>query len=260
MNMLDKSPRILIYDIETSLQPVAVFGLAHNDWINPDNILAERHLVSMCWKWLGEKKVYSVSLLDDPTRFDKDPHDDYHVVKVAHQVLQEADCLVAHHGDSFDKKYLETRMLVHDFSPLPPITSIDTKKVASSRFYFNSNSLNYIGQFLSVGKKIDTEKGLWLDVMKGDRKAIRKMVEYNRGDVELLEKVYLKLQPYIQTHINRQLFGGVGCPRCGSKKVQSRGLHRAISRVYRRWQCQRCGGWFRSVVNEKDVKTTARVL
>jgi len=258
--MANNRPRILIYDIETSLQPVAVFSLAHNDWINPDNILAERHLVSMCWKWLGEKKVYSVSLLDDPKRFNKDPHDDFHVAKVANEVLSEADCIVAHYGDSFDKRYLETRMLIHKLPVLPPITSIDTKKVASSRFYFNSNSLNYLGQVLGVGKKINTPKGLWLDVLKGDRKAIKTMVEYNKGDVTLLEDVFMRLRPYIQNHISRELFDGVGCPRCGSTKVQSRGVHRAITRTYRRFCCNECGGWFRKLKANEESTTDYRVL
>lgn len=240
------SPKILIYDIETSLQPVAVFDLIGNDYINHDNILGNRHLISMCWKWLGEKTVHSVSLLDDPKRFAKDPHDDLHVVKVAHDVMSKADVIVAHYGDQFDKKYIDTRILFHGLSALPPIPSIDTKKVASAKFRFNSNKLDYIGQFLGLGKKIKTDHQLWLDIMQGSKKALREMVAYNKQDVVLLEKVFLKLMPFMPNYVNRELFGLGGCPRCGSSKIQSRGLHKAISRVYRRWQCQACQGWFKS--------------
>lgn len=253
-------PKTLLYDIETSLQPVAVFQLSGNDWISPENILAERHLISACWMWSGEKKVHSVSLLDDPKRFARDPHDDGHVAEVFHAVLQNADILVGHNSDSFDYRYLKTRMLVHGLPVLPPILSLDTYKVAKKNFMLNSNKLDYIARLLKVGKKMDTPKGLWLDVLRGDKKAIKTMVEYNKRDVLVLEAVFKKLQPYMDNHTNRELFGLDGCPRCGSHKTQSRGFHRAISRVYRRFHCQACGGWFRSVVNEKTIKTTSRVL
>lgn len=258
--MSPKSPRTLIYDIETSLQPVAVFDLIGNDYINHDNILGNRHLISMCWKWFGEDRVYSVSLLDDPKRFAKDPHDDLHVVRVAHKVMSEADCIVAHFGDQFDKKYIDTRVLFHGLPALPPVTSVDTKKIASSRFKFNSNKLDFIGKFLGLGKKIKTDHQLWLDIMRGSKRAIREMVTYNKQDVILLEKVFLKLLPFVPNYISRELFGGTGCPRCGSHKIQSRGVHRAISRIYNRFQCQTCSGWFKSVVNDKKVSPRYRIL
>lgn len=252
-------PRVLLYDIETSLQPVAVFDLIGNDYINHDNILGNRHLISMCWKWLGESKVHSVSLLDDPRRFARDHHDDLHVIKVAHEVMSEADVIVAHYGDQFDKKYIDTRILFHGLPALPAVASIDTKKVASSRFRFNSNKLDFIGQYLGLGKKIKTEHKLWLDIMQGSKKALKEMVTYNKQDVILLEKVFLKLAPYMPNYVSRELFGGTGCPRCGSPKIQSRGVHRAISRVYRRWQCQTCSGWFKSSKAEPG-STKFRIL
>lgn len=253
-------PKILIYDIETSLQLVSVFQLKYNDFIDPDAIYQERHVISVCYKWLGEKKVYSISLLDDPERFAKDPHDDGYVLSEFHKVLSEADCIVAHNGDQFDFKYLKTRMLVHDLPALPPITAIDTYKAAKQQFLFNSNRLDYLGKFLGFGGKKHTSKGLWLRALKGDISAIKEMVAYNKTDVVLLEKIFLKLRPYIQGHLNRELFGETGCPRCGSKKVQSRGFHRAITRVYRRWQCQSCSGWFRTLQAEKQSTTKHHVL
>jgi len=258
--MIDKKPRVLFWDIETSLQPVAVFQLAGNDWINPENVLSERHLVSACWKWAGETKVHAVSLLDDPKRFAKDQHDDKHICQVLHAVLMEADILVHHNGDSFDLRYVKTRMLFHGLPALPPINTIDTYKVIKQQFMLNSNKLDYAGKLLGVGRKIHTEHGLWLRVLNGEKKAIRDMVEYNKQDVLLLERVFNKLQPYIPNHVNRELFGETGCPRCGSRKIQSRGFHRAISRVYRRFQCVACGGWFRTVVNEKTIRPANRIL
>jgi len=252
-------PRVLFWDIETSLMPVAVFQLAHNDWIDPSSILEERYIIAGCWKWEGESKVHSVSVLDDPKRFRKNPHDDYHVVKTLHSVLADADVIVHHNGDSFDKRYVDTRALVHGFPALPPIDSVDTYKVAKSRLYLASNKLDYIGRLLGVGKKLETTPKLWMRVMQGDADAVREMVTYNKQDVLLLERVFEKLRPFVSNHVNREMFGGVGCPRCGSSKVQSRGVHRAITKTYQRWQCQGCGGWFRTL-KASEGTTQYRVL
>ena len=253
-------PKVLFWDIETSLQLAAIFQLSGNEWIDPNNLITERFLICGSWKWEGNNKVYSVSVLDDPMRYKKDPHDDYHVVKTLHGILSQADMLVGHNSDNFDKRYLDTRILYHGLDALPPIASVDTYKIAKSRFNFNSAKLDYIGRYLKVGKKIKTSPKLWLRVLNGDASAVKEMERYNRGDVELSEAVYNKLKPYAASHTNYALFGIEGCPRCGSKQVQSRGLHRAIGRTYRRFYCGSCGGWFRAVANERDTKPTTRVL
>ena len=244
------APRILFWDIETSLQTATIFQLAHNDWINPDALVSERHMICASWKWAGEKKVYAVSTLDDPKRYAKDCHDDLHVVRTLHEVLSEADVIVHHNGDSFDKRYLDTRILQLGLKPLPPMTSIDTYKVAKSKFMFNSNKLDYIGKYLGLGEKIKTTPGLWMKVLNGDKAAVKEMVTYNKQDVILLEAVFNKLQPYCANHINRELFGGIGCPRCGSTDIQSRGTHKAITKIYQRFCCNECSGWFRLLKGE----------
>lgn len=260
--MSTAGPRILIWDIETSHNIVAVFQLRNQDWIHPDNILQERYIICASWKWLGEKTVHTVSVLDDPKLYAKDPHNDLHVIKTIHGVLSQADAIVHHNGNAFDNKFVETRILVHGLDPLPPIPHIDTLKVAKLRFLFNSNSLDYLGALLGVGRKLKHPTGWWLDVLKGGSKAIsaiRGMAKYNKVDVLLLEKVFLKLRPYMPDYLNRQMFGCKGkCPRCGSNKVQLRGLHRSLTRLYQRMHCQACGGWFRAQKSAGGAQT--RVL
>lgn len=253
-------PKVLIYDIETTHNIVASFDL-RDEYTPHTNIIAERYIVCAAWRWLGESKVHTVSVLDNPVLYRKDPHNDKHVVQTLHQLLSEANVLVAHNGDKFDLKYIETRALFHGLSPLPPLATIDTYKIAKSRFKFNSNRLDYLGRFLGFGGKKSTPAGLWLDVLKGDKHAVKTMVDYNKRDVTLLESVFHKLRPFVPNHINRQLFGlNKGCPRCGSTHVQSRGTHKAISRVYQRWQCMACYGWFKSDKPMKGFHVTTRML
>lgn len=263
-----KGPRILFYDLETTHNLVAAFRLWERGGMSipHQNLIQQRYIVTASWKWLGENKVHAVATTDFPEVYAKNPHDDREVVKALMAVLMEADVIVAHNGDAYDKKFLNGRILLNGLSPLPPITSVDTKKVAQRVFDLNSNRLDALGRALGLGRKLHTDGQWWLDIVAGTdearRAAIKKMVHYNKQDVRLLEEVFLKLQPFMPDHINRQLFDPKAlCPRCGSHKVQRRGLHKAISRAYQRFQCQNCSGWFRSDKPDSVIKKpTVRVL
>lgn len=254
-----KEPRIILWDIETTHNVAAVFRLFGEDYIPHGNLLQERYVVCACWKALGEKKVHSVATIDDKKAFTRDPHNDAFVIRTLHKVLSEADVIVAHNGDKYDIKFFNGRAIAHGLTPLPPIVQIDTFKIAKLKFLFNSNRLDYLGKYLGFEGKLKTEPGLWLRVLKGERAAVREMVTYNKQDVVLLEQVFLKLRPYMPNYFNRELLGRSGCPRCGSLKTHSRGVHKALTRNYNRFQCQSCGGWFREL-RPATKSTTSRVL
>lgn len=241
-----KSPKILVYDIETSHALAAIFSL-FQDSVPHKNILQEWYIISIAYKWLGAKQTKAVSVLDDIERFKKNPNDDYHVLKTIREVIAEADAIIHHYGDNFDIKKFNTRLLYHGLDPLPPIIQIDTYKICKSKFKFMSNSLDYIGNYLGVGQKINTTPGLWLRCLQGVKSAIREMVGYNKQDVNLLEAVYLKIAPFAPAHLNLNHFYGSDfervCPRCGGTSLQSRGLRYTKTTKFRRFQCNSCRGW-----------------
>jgi len=119
---------------------------------------------------------------------------------------------------------------------------VDTLKEARRVASFTSNRLDYLGKFLGFGGKDKTSSGLWLRVLSGCTKSIKEMVKYNKRDVDLLEKVYLKLRPYIKhPNVNRL---GAACPKCGSSDLQLRGFGAtANGTIKQRAQCKSCGGW-----------------
>ena len=239
--------KVLFWDIETAPMVVVSWGL-WNQTHQPADILEDWYMICAAWRWEGEDKIETVSLLDDPERFEKSHKDDYYVTKTLHELLSKADVIVAHNGDNFDLKKFNARALEHGFDPLPPIATVDTLKVARKNFKLSSNRLDYVGRFLGVGAKIDTPKGLWLRALKGDVDAIETMVEYNKGDITLLQAVYERLLPFISNHPNRNLFrasyDNPVCPKCASKKLTAQGT-RISTRLGKRqqWQCQACGGW-----------------
>jgi hypothetical protein len=55
------------------------------------------------------------------------------------KVLNTADETIGHNGDKFDLAWVRTRCLFHGIDMFPSYTTIDTLKVARSKFKFNSN-------------------------------------------------------------------------------------------------------------------------
>lgn len=244
MILKKNKPRVLFWDIETSFNVVAAFSLYNDYAINHRNILQERHLISVSWKWQGDKEVHSVSIADNARLFAEDPHNDYHVLLKIEELFREADVVIHHYGDKFDLPMVNARLAFHNIAPLPPVITIDTKKLASRHFRFNSNRIDYLAQFFGFGKKIDTDPALWLRCLRGERKAIKEMIEYNKHDVVLLEKVYERLAPFVPARFNRNLLSERPvCPSCGSIKLHKHGTRKTTTREYDRYQCQSCGKW-----------------
>lgn len=233
--------KILLWDIET-LPIVGAIWTIFEPTLGHESILEDWSIVTTAWKWYGERKVSSISA------FPGDPKNDKLVVQHLHKILSEADVIVHHNGDAFDIKKFNARAIFHGLPPLPPIPTVDTKKIAKNIFGFTCNRLDYLGKFLGVGGKISTGGiELWKKVMKGDKAAFAKMIRYNKQDVVVLEGVYKKLRPFMKNHPNHQRHSGVKCcPNCGSKKFTRNGTRHTQTRSYVRYVCSApgCRHWF----------------
>jgi hypothetical protein len=131
---------------------------------------------------------------------------------------------------------------------------IDTLKEAKAHFAFTSNKLDSLGELLGCGRKVEHEGfELWRKCMNGDLKAWKNMCKYNEQDVILLEKVYLKLRPFMKNHPNVNLDGKVSkckCPACGSSNLIKRGYAYTNASKFARLRCKDCGKWSREKITQ----------
>lgn len=226
-----------MFDIETSPNVGYTWGKWEQNVIE---FKKQWELLSVAYKWLGEKQVSCVAR----------PHfkdvTERSIVQALWKLFDEADVIVAHNGDSFDIKKSKAKFVEHGMLPPSTYKTVDTKKIAKSQFNFNSNSLNDLGQVLKLGKKLETGGfQMWLDCIAGNKKAWSKMIAYNKQDVVLLEKVYLRLRAWQSSHPNISLLEDTeGCPVCTSAKTQRRGFSICQKTKKQRFQCQDCGHWF----------------
>ena len=98
--------RVLIYDIETSPNLGWFWRAGYKQNIQPNQIIKERAIICVSYKWQGEDEVYNLN-------WDKNQCD-YFLIQQFIEVLNEADLIVAHNGDNFDLKWLKTRALIHN--------------------------------------------------------------------------------------------------------------------------------------------------
>ena len=238
--MKPKKPRILIWDVETSLLAVSSFSLCP-EFIPIQNIISDWYIICISWKELGKHKLHSLSITKKG--------DDFRIVSEFRKVLMGADFLIAHNGDKFDMRKFNARLIYYNLAPLPPIRTIDTLKEIRKVANITSNKLDYLGTFLKIGNKVHTDLGLWNDVLKGNQKAIKKMVKYNRQDVRLLESVYLRLRKYFKG--KPTMFEGLCCPNCGSLNFTHQGYYHSKASDYRKFKCKECCSWFKEFMGKK---------
>ena len=237
------NPNILLLDIECT--PMLVWSYEMYD---ASIVKQQRDWYITGWsvKWLGGKST--TKILPDFPAYKKDKRNDKQLMEALMPFLAEADIIIAHNGDGFDVKKINTRLIINGLEPLPVSKTIDTLKIARRNFKFSSNRLDFICQALGIGEKIHLEKDIWYDcIEKDDSKAWEKMRKYNKHDTDLLEPLYYRFLPWIknypQFHTKK-----TQCPRpgCMSLNTQSRGD--ADKPNYKRYRCKECTGWFQEKV------------
>jgi uncharacterized protein YprB with RNaseH-like and TPR domain len=235
--------KILVFDIETTPNLGYVWGKYEQNVLEYQS---EWTMLCFAYKWLGERKTVAVG----QNKFSEEI-----LVRRLHSLFEEADVVIAHNGNSFDVKMCNAKFIEFGLDPPSFYKSIDTKLVAKRYFRFNSNKLDDLGNKLGLGRKIQTGGfDLWMGCMRGDKGAWAKMLKYNVQDVVLLEKIYLKMRPWMDNHpaMNVLLDKPDACPKCGGGPLHKRGtLHRTKTGTVQRYQCTNCEGWSQGRTTER---------
>jgi DNA polymerase elongation subunit (family B) len=239
----------LYLDIETSPNIGFFWQAGYKLNIPHDNIIQERAIICVCYKWAHEKEVHSLEW--------KKGNDKQLLIQLV-KIMNEADEIVGQNSDNFDMKWLRTRCLFHKIPMQPEYNQVDTYKLAKKYFRFNSNKLDYMSSFLGHGNKMSTGYSLWKDiVLDNSAKAMALMVKYCKRDILLTEKVHQNMIPFVKHKTHVAVLNGftkLDCPECSSTHTQSRGYWiTAAGTKKNKCQCQDCGKWY-SVAQTTFVK------
>lgn len=214
----------LFYDIETSYNIGKFWRSGYNQTIQPNDIIHERAILTIAWKWEGEGKVNYMSW---------DNGCDKKLVETFVGLMNEADELVGHNVERYDTSFLMTRALVHNIYALPKYKQFDTLKKAKYHFNFNSNKLDYIAKLVGLnGKYNHAGMSMWDDIILYDlfkmgtvsqrNHSMKEMIHYNCMDVLLTEEVFNRLRLYSTHETHHGVLLGkpkFSCPNDGSEDV-----------------------------------------
>jgi len=238
--------KILLLDIEVSATIAYTFPV-YKAYIKPEQIIEDWYV--LCWsaKWLNDSNIIEGNIGSD--------EDDFNIIAEIWNLLDEAEIVVTHNV-KFDVNKLNTRFLLHGFTPPSPYKVFCTLKSARKNFGFTYNKLDYLAKQLGSDGKYHTDFKLWIDCMARDLKALKLMQEYCNKDVLELEKVYLKIRSWDNQHPTVSILNEspeLACTKCGSSNIEYSKDTYTNTRVYKLYRCNDCNGWSRSRVSENKI-------
>ncbi len=197
------------------------------------------------YKWLGEKTTRIIKVNDFPDWFKVGRGvNDKPAIQEALKIMEEAEVLIAHYGERFDRRFFQGRCAIHDLMPPHPVKLRDTWRVARTAFAFSSNRLGNLAETFDLKykkhqKSRDEWPGWWLRAMAGSDKDINQMAKYCMKDVQATEDLYLRIRKYDYLHtmlgMDRE-----ACRLCNGS-MESRGIIRLAGGMYRKLRCKDCG-------------------
>lgn len=249
---MTKKPKILIFDLETSMQEARILGFHSTKYpikIKPNEIINPQKIHCVGYKWLGGRGSYVISVHDFPKNFKKDHLDDTKVVKEFNKILKECDAVIGHNIKNYDLKHLNARIILNGLEPLLLPHPIDTLLMCRSNFNLPSHKLDEVARYLGLDvRKSPMCRQDWVDCYNGEIKAFKKMAKYCKQDIKLTEAVYNTIYPYVSNHpkISR-IMGATNkqsksiCPICNSDKYIKFGTRGTTVGVKQLKRCKNCG-------------------
>lgn len=229
------SAKILVLDIET--RPALVYawkGFKEN--IGVDQIVEPDGVLCVGAKWAGT---------DESFMFTEWEHGMEGMLRSVAYLMQEADTIVGVNHERFDIPWLIAQFAQYNIPAIEKATLIDLQKFWRRNMRFFSNKLAYVGPLLVGEGKVEHEGFmLWRRVLEGDNDARERMKKYCEGDVDLTEKLYFKLRPFLPNHPYLSNTKNGHCPSCSSDHVHISKYRRTKTMRIQQLHCQNCGSYF----------------
>ena len=199
------------------------------------------------YKWLGEKKVHTPSLLDHNKpcgccglmKLGERP-----LIKTAHAILSQADVLISFNGQTFDLPWLQSKFLRERLPALGDLRHIDLYQVARHKMRLTRKSLANISKYLRLkNQKTRLDFDVWGRAGEGDSKAMKYIRDHAAADVLVTEELYTDyLRPLIKNH--PFLFEDrAPCRRCGGRMNRDKRIITLAGAVKVQYVCRKCGGY-----------------
>lgn len=221
--------RVLIYDIECSD-------------LDPDR----GRIFAFAYKWLGEKRAKTISLLDfnDPcSACGLMKQGERPLLLAIREIMRPATTSITFNGKNFDSKYLNSKFMRERIPALGPLQDIDLYQVARVKMRLSRKSLANISKYLRLKhQKTFLDFDIWQRASEGESAALRYIARHGSADVLVTEELYLDhLRPYVTNH-PRLIDDRDPCGKCGGKLRRDK-IFRLKGGDRVQYVCGTCGGY-----------------
>ena len=213
-----KNDRVMVYDIETSRVTAKLWSTG-KQYVSHGALKSETTIISIAWKWIGEDKVHHVVWDDN--------HCDKALLQKFLPEFNKAAIICGQNSKSFDNKIVCARAAKHRLFINNFVTNVDIYRLAKSAFRLPSYSMAYMAKYFGLTLK-QSHEGIHMwdmieDGTKSEQKEyLKKMVDYNVGDIVTTEELYMTLRPYFKHATHLGVKDGLAkwvCPNSGSDNV-----------------------------------------
>ena len=250
---VEGAPKVLIYDIETTLLETYLFRLGKQVVRHSQLIPSGSRWGIICINYLWMHEGIVKSIVWDATRGFKAIIEDFDLI------ISESDIAIGKNSDRFDNKMINALRMFEGIEGNPGWIKYTDDLEKQMRRYFKlpSQSLDYISSQMGLGGKTRMEfthwtsiaaymdikllnsKGLtgskalnvlcqhryhmsYIDVLLQGQQALDEMVAYGCKDVEDTTLLWAKLSEHFDPKFNCAKFKGEkhGCKHCGSTNVR----------------------------------------
>lgn len=243
-----EDPKVLFYDIETTPLKVWTFRVG-KQYVDSSQIVEGSRIdiisIGYCWNDGTRAKVLDWGFREK----NSEP-----MIRAFDRILSQADIAIAYNGDRFDIKHINTQRMLYNLTPIGKVATDDPLKQVRKHFALPSNKLDYLSKILGMGGKHKMHLQDWIDIVEGkDERALNRMIEYNKKDVEDLRDIYNRVMPYCAPKLNQSaLQGTIACAHCGSHNIIKNGTRlRGLQRM-QSYFCNDHGGFAGRVALKKD--------
>lgn len=155
------------------------------------------YMLTWCIKTRG-KDEYICSVIDQSEILSYDF--DKRIIKELINALKEYDVIVTYYGTGFDIPFIRTRALSHRlrFLGFGAVQHKDVYYMVKSKMRLGKNSLESACAILGIKGKNHIKGNFWMRAKVGDAKALEYVLDHNKKDCQILEKLHKRLEDYVK--------------------------------------------------------------
>jgi hypothetical protein len=191
---------VLYFDLEVSKSLYYNYGRkVHSGYLNGKDLVHEYFIISWAASYMNSNKVFSACVTPQQAL----SWTDKEILAPLHDLLSSADIVTGHNVDAFDMKKINTRFISNGFAPIldregkKPKPSVDSLKIARTRFAFEDNGLDALCKKFGIKGKDKITDDDWRRILQiGDEKTLKKIDKYCRGDVKNGKELLKIFIPY----------------------------------------------------------------